>query len=295
MLDNEQSENVEIIEEEVVEAEAEAELDVDGETPEQPDEEPEEATEDDELIVNFDGEDANPDDELFNPKAPEAPEWVRDLRKNYREEKKRAKELEKRLAELEEAKKPTLGPKPTLEGCEYDTGKFEAALEKWHETKRSHDAEQAEQKTVQQKAQEVWESDLGRYQEAKTGLKVRDYEDAEEAVQDTLSVTQQGMIVSGAENPALLVYALGKSPQKLNQLAGITDPVKFAFAVARMETQLKISSRKPASAPEKKISGSASSSGANATLEKLRSEAERTGNYTKVHAYRRQMKSAAKS
>jgi hypothetical protein len=58
-----------------------------------------------------------------------------------------------------------------------------------------------------------------------------------------------------------------------------------------METQMRTQSRKPASAPETRISGSAPSSGAETQLNKLREQAEKTGDYTKVIAYKNQLKS----
>lgn len=314
MLDNEQAEiETELIdvsdasedvdvddagEQDVVDAEDDSEALEQSEEPEASDE-PETSddqtaadADDGEMIVSFGDEEP---EESPTSKSPERESSTfREMRKREREKTKTIKELEARLAKYEEAEKPTLGPKPTLESCEYDTGKFEAALEQWHETKRAHDAEQEQQKTVQQQAQEAWEQKLAKYQEAKTGLKVRDYQEAEEIVQDTLNVTQQGVIISEVKDPALLVYALGKNPKKLDELASITDPVKFIFAVARMETQLKTSSRKPAPAPEKTVTGSGSTSGANATLEKLRNEAARTGDFSKVHAYKRKLKAQGK-
>ena len=314
MLDNEQAEiETELIdvsdasedvdvddagEQDVVDAEDDSEALEQSEEPEASDE-PETSddqtaadADDGEMIVSFGDEEP---EESPTSKSPERESSTfREMRKREREKTKTIKELEARLAKYEAAEKPTLGPKPTLESCEYDTGKFEAALEQWHETKRAHDAEQEQQKTVQQQAQEAWEQKLAKYQEAKTGLKVRDYQEAEEIVQDTLNVTQQGVIISEVKDPALLVYALGKNPKKLDELASITDPVKFIFAVARMETQLKTSSRKPAPAPEKTVTGSGSTSGANATLEKLRNEAARTGDFSKVHAYKRKLKSQGK-
>ena len=124
-------------------------------------------------------------------------------------------------------------------------------------------------------------------------MKVRDYDFAEDVVQDTLSVMQQGMIVQGAENPALLVYALGKNPKKAKELASITDPVKFAFAVAKLETNLKVTSRKASAKPEKKISGTGRPSGSvDNTLDRLRADAEKTGDYSKVFQYKKQKQSA---
>jgi hypothetical protein len=100
---------------------------------------------------------------------------------------------------------------------------------------------------------------------------------------------QQGMIVQGADNAALVVYALGKNPKKAKELASITDPVKFAFAVAKLETQLKISNRKAQTSPERKISGTGRPSGAvDSTLDRLRADAEKTGDYSKVFQYKKQ-------
>ena len=92
--------------------------------------------------------------------------------------------------------------------------------------------------------------------------------------------------MQGSENPALVVYALGKNPKKAKELAAISDPVKFAFAVAKLETQLKVTPRKTAPVPERQIRGSAQLSGAvDSTLERLRAEADKTGDRTKVAAY----------
>jgi len=122
---------------------------------------------------------------------------------------------------------------------------------------------------------------------------VKDFEDAESFAMETFSVTQQGIVIQGAENPALVIYALGKNPQQAKELAAVNDPVKFAFAVAKLETQLKVSNRKAPPPPEKTVTGNGGAAGAmDATLERLRAEAERTGDYTKVTQYKRQKRAA---
>ena len=241
-----------------------------------------------EVVISIGGETPAPEED----EEARAPEWVRDLRKQYREEKRRAKELEQRLAQVEQRNTPgvaPLGPKPTLEKADYDTDRYERDLAAWYEKKRQHDDREAAMKSEHQAVQKEWERKLEGYQGAKASLKVRDFEFAEDVVQDTLSVMQQGMIVQGADNPALVVYALGKNPKKAKEIASITDPVKFAFAVAKLETQLKISNRKAQSSPERKISGTARPSGAvDSTLDRLRSDAEKTGDYSKVFQYKKQ-------
>jgi len=239
------------------------------------------------------GEEAPPTEE----EEPErAPEWVRDLRKQYREEKRRNKELQEKLAEVSGAPKAAeLGQKPTLEAADYDTERYEKELAAWYERKRKHDEVEAARQAEAETAEREWKQKLEGYQSAKAGLKVRDYDDAEEVVQDAFTVTQQGMILQGAENPALLVYALGKNPKRAKELASIKDPVKFAFAVARLETQLKVTKRKASSKPEPTISGTGRPSGSvDSTLERrLRSEAEKTGDYSKVYAYKQRQKRSA--
>ena len=221
-----------------------------------------------------------------------APGWVRELRKQHREEKRRNRELQQKLDQLSGATAPRpleLQKKPTLESVDYDTDRFESELEKWHEHKRKHEEQTNAAKAEQEASQRDWQSKLDSYNTAKSGLKVRDYDDAEMFVQDTFSVTQQGMMIQGAENPALLVYALGKNHNRAKELASIKDPVKFAFAVARLETQLKVTNRKAAPPPESTVRGTGRVSGAvDSTLERLRADAERTGDYSKVMQYKRQ-------
>lgn len=254
--------------------------------------ETDEAAEDDDFVAVTIGEEAPPPEEDENERAPE---WVRDLRKQYREEKRRNKELQEQLAATTGATKVAeLGQKPTLEAADYDTERYEKELAAWYDRKRKHDEAEAARQAEAETAEREWKQKLEGYQSAKATLKVRDYDDAEEVVQDAFNVTQQGMILQGADNPALLVYALGKNPKRAKELASIKDPVKFAFAVARLETQLKVTKRKASSKPEPTISGTGRPSGSvDSTLERLRNEAEKTGDYSKVYAYKQRQKRPA--
>ena len=248
-------------------------------------------SESDEVVVSI-GEEAPPAEEEVR-----APEWVRELRKTNREKERRIRELEAKLSATTTEIKPvvTLGPKPKLEEYDYDADRYEQAIDQWHDRKRDHDreADMALQSELQQR--QAWQAKLNDYGKAKAELKVRDYEDAEETVQQLLNVTQQGVLLNGCDNPALVVYALGKNPKKTAELAKLTDPVKFAFAVAKLEKELKVTNRRAAPAPERVVSGTGRSSGAvDSTLERLREEAARTGNMTKVIQYRAQKRTASK-
>jgi len=253
--------------------------------------EPVDEVEDTEEVVVSIGEEAPPPEE-HTP----APEWVKELRKTNREKERRIRELEARLQTTQIENKPiALGKKPTLEEHDYDAERFEASLADWFERKRQADEANAKQEAEVMNQQKAWQSKLDGYSKAKAELRVKDYEDAEEVAQQLLSVVQQGVVLQGAENPALVVYALGKNPAKAKELAEIKDPVKFAFAVAKLEKELKVSNRRQAPAPERIVTGTGRSSGAvDSTLERLREEAARTGNMTKVIQYRAQKRSASK-
>jgi hypothetical protein len=245
--------------------------------------------ENDDVIVSI-GEEAPPPDEHA-----QAPGWVKELRKANREKEKRIRELEAKLNQTPERKPVVLGPKPKLEDHDYDADKYETALADWFERKRQADAEAQKAQQAEQAQQRAWQEKLDGYGKAKAELRVRDFEDAEIVAQELFNVTQQGVVLQGADNPALVIYALGKNPKKAAELAKIEDPVKFAFAVAKLEKELKVTNRKAAPAPERMISSTGRVSGAvDSTLERLREEAARTGNMTKVIRYKQQKRAASK-
>jgi hypothetical protein len=238
----------------------------------------------DEVVVSI-GEEAPPPEDKTH-----APEWVRELRKANREKERRIKELEAKLNSSATENKPVaLGAKPKLEDHDYDSDRYEAALEQWYDRKRQVEAQAEQTRQAEQAQRDAWQAKLDAYGKARAELKVRDFEDAEATAQELFDVTQQGIVVQGADNPALVIYALGKNPKKAQEIASIKDPVKFAFAVAKLEKELKVTNRKAAPPPERTIQGTGRVSGSvDSTLERLRAEALKTGDMTKVVAYKRQ-------
>lgn len=252
-------------------------------------------TEDDEIVVTIGDEEIEDDDE-----PPEgAKEWAIKLRKRFRDKKKEIRELKQQIYEMTSGQREGAapqaagdpGPMPTFEECDFDNEKYAEKMQQWKDKFKQHVKKSTEQDVIRQKQDQAWQEKLRHYNHKKKSLKVRDYDDAESNVQDTLSVTQQGMIVQGAENPALLVYALGKNPKLAAELAAITDPISFAFKVAKLETQLKTSKRKAKTKPEKSIRTTGKISGTtDSELSRLRAEAEITHDLSKVNAYKRKLK-----
>ncbi|TGB34393.1 hypothetical protein [Burkholderia thailandensis] len=249
------------------------------------------------LVLQF-GDEAPPTSASEEQQA--APQWVKDLRKDYAAAQRRIREFEAKertQQQPQQTQTPTLGPKPKLDEFDYDEGKFDEALGKWYADKAKVDTADAEKRQAEEARQRaIQEKHLGYAREAQE-LRVKDFPDAETEVVAALSVEQQGILLAGADKPALLVYALGRYPTKLQQLAQIKDPVRFAFAAAKLEKELKVTSNRTATkpAPEGRVSsssGAPAAGGGERKLEQLRAEAEKTGDYSKVHAYKQQLKQA---
>jgi hypothetical protein len=259
------------------------------EAPETDDREPEsesenEPDEEDDRVVVL-GEE--PEEEQHE----EAPAWVKKVRKTNRklesEVKRLRRELEQRSSEAARPKKIDLGEKPTLKSAKYDAEKYEQQLAEYYDRKRAVEAQEAAAKAAAEAQNRQWTEKQNLYTVKKSEHGFKDFEDAEELVKNTLDVTQQSIIVQGAEDSALLVYALGKNPKKLEELAAVKSPVDFAVKLGKLESQLKVTKKK-APAPEKRAAGKTGGLGGSgdATLERLRAKAEKTGDYSEVLAYK---------
>lgn len=272
---------------ETIEIDAEANEQMDDETNSIDNAQDDDEDDEDEVVISI-GEESPPQDEEVR-----APAWVRELRKSNREKERKIRELEARLNTTATETKPVaLVTKPTLESCDYDSDEYEQKLADWYEHKREYDSAEANAVAQRDAESKAWQDKLDSYAKARASLKVRDYDEAEATALDTFNVTQQGIVLQGSENPALLIYAIGKSNKRAKELAAITDPVKFAFAVAKLETQLKVTNRRASTTPERTITsnGGRVSGSIDSQLELLRAEALKTGDLSKVMEYKRRKK-----
>lgn len=282
-------------EDQVEDLEQEEELREEEATESEEEESSEDEEEDDSVIVTIGDEKPPVEDE----EEKTAPKWVKDLRKQTKEQAKRIRELEQEAAAkaAPAAKTPELGPKPTLEDSDWDAEDFEIKLTEWHDRKRQVEQEKAKAVEQQEAQQKEWQGKLSRYTEAQANLKARDFADVEESVKGVLDETQLAIIVQAAKDPALMVYAIGKNPKKAAELASLKNYVEFAYALGELSKDMKVTTRKSAPPPEGKVrGGNAPVSGSvDSNLERLRADAEKTGDYSKVSAYRRAQKEKQKA
>ncbi len=259
-------------------------------TGEQQDDQQAQNVEDDgEVVVTF-GDEAPAAQEQDEIGGQPAPSWVKELRKEAKEAKKRIRELEAEKAQREASsvqKADPVGEKPTLESCDYDAEAYAEKVLAWTERKRQADAQEAAARQEQEAAATAWKQKIDSYNTAKASLKVSDFDDAEHVVTSTLNATQQGIILK-LSKPEVMVYYAGKNPAKAKELAAIKDPIDFAFAVAKLETQLKVQPLKQPPAAERKVTGTAGgATGVDNTLARLQAEADKTGDRSKVAQYYR--------
>lgn len=242
----------------------------------------------DDLVVSL-GDEPNPEDE----DPAKAPEWIRGLRKSNREKDRRIRELEQQVATTTPAQQEiVVGDRPKLADFEFDEDKHEAAVDAWI-LRKQQAAEQVRTRTqASEQAQAQWQTRVDAIAKAASGLKLPDYDDTIQNFEDLFpSIVQRGIIMGGpddAKTSALLRYALGKNPKKAKELAAITDPVKFTFAIAKLEDKLKVAPRKTAPPPDTVVRSSVAGSAAvDSALKRLQDQADKTGDRTKVAAYLR--------
>jgi hypothetical protein len=235
------------------------------------------------------------DDIVFSDDPVQPAENDSALIRHLRNELKRTKqELAERPAP--QAPKIEVGPRPTLEGCEWDEDKHADALDAWYDRKRQAEQQETAEQASQRKANETFQADVQRFEGARASLRVAGAPEAIDTALASLSPVQQAVIVKAADNAATLLAALGKHPARLAEVTAIEDPVKLAAAIAKMEGKIQMTKRR-APDPEEVATGSASvrSESSDKVLERLQKEADKTGDRTKLIAHKRAQEARAKA
>jgi hypothetical protein len=253
--------------------------------------------EDAEVVISLGDQAVTPADDEEEDKS--APQWVKDLRVKTREQAKQLRQQADELARLKGGAQAapqgalTLEAKPTLEGHDYDAQAYDVALSAWYEKKAKVDAAEREQRQAQEREKAVWNKTLENYGKAKASLKVPDFDEAEAAVLDGFTAVQQAILVK-SKKPAELVYVLGKNEAERKRLASLTDPVEFTYAAGEIVSKINVAPKKAAPPPERVVRGNvANASTSDNTLEKLREEAQKTGDMTKLLRYRQEQRQKA--
>lgn len=216
---------------------------------------------------------------------------IKHMRKTMREQQKALKQAQKELEALKQPKTQALRKKPTLEDHDYDEESYYEDLEKYTVEKVEHTQKQKKQLEEQENQQKSFQTKVKNFHDTYSNLSFKDKDDALSDVLSTFNEKQQSVIVDAVDNPAMIVYALGKNRKKLEELAGEENLVRFSSKLGKLETQMKVIDRKPREKPDTPVKGSGGISSTDKIFSKLEEEAERTGNRTELIKYKKSLKS----
>lgn len=291
----------EVIEDETLtEQDSEKEADTEEETKGSVEDEEGESDEQDETLIPTIGDEVD-SDEVEEDDQEDAPTWVKDLRAKQAEQRKEIRQLKKEKKDRDEedkrrsdeASSVEVGEKPSSIDYE-DDDEYDKDLLAWHGRKGKVADQKSAAEALEKKQNESWQTSLSEHEDRKSAMAVNDFTETEEDVAASLSQIQMHIIIKGSNKSEMIMYAIGKNKTVLDRLAAIDDPIEFAVEIGRIESQMKTRSGKKAPAPERRLkSGSGTSVMGDSTLENLEKEAEKTGDRSKIAAYKREQRNAA--
>lgn len=221
----------------------------------------------DDLDFSFDEPPQADDDELAKLRA-----------ENLALKQEKAKWEQKNAPQL-----PQLRPRPKPIDYDWDDEAYEADLDAWLDEKAEYEKAMAETGNRYNAINQNYAQSRERIK-----AKVADYDEVEQLVASNLSDEKQALLKMAVGDVGRVVYALGKSQGKLLELSKL-DEVAFIRELVLMEQKLQNRPKSNKPAPkDHELTGVAG--GGDERLAKLEAEALRTGDRTKVLAYKKQLK-----
>lgn len=264
------------VDEEVIDQSQETEEIIEDET-ENTTEEPDEGTE---VEISIDGESPPPVHESST---------IKGMRNLIKKQNQKIKELETTSVKQEPKKEYELSPRPKWEDYE-DELVFQKEEDNWINRKAQQIVELSKKEEANLQQQKVWQDRLDTVQVMKKELNIKDYDETEIIAQESLNIVQQGIIAHATDHPPKILYALGKRDDIREELSKISDPIKFAYELGKLETKMKLTPKTQTTTPEKVVKGSGGVSAVDRTLTRLEDEASRTGDRSKILEYKRKQR-----
>lgn len=217
----------------------------------------------------------------------------KELQRQTRDQAQKLRDLEAKVAAAKPVEQPVvLGPKPVLKAFadEEEIAQHDKDIDAWYARKAEVENVQRKQTKAAEDEQAKWVARLQDVDQETSKLKVSDRKVSEQNFDEIFAPMQRGLILGAfdAKTSALLRYALGTNPKKARELAAIPDTAKFIVAIADLRRDMKVTPRK-APIPDTPVrSNVAGAAAVDNQKERLRDEARRTGDYTKVAEFTRQ-------
>jgi len=207
---------------------------------------------------------------------------VRDMRNRIKEQKGENSDLRKENMELKERLRTKETPAgttsppsddgvPTLEGCGYDTTKYQQQYAEYNQKQLDARIDErfreVEGRDVRTAASQQAEVTIEKHYERASELKVANYEEVEDVAVAALGVDLVRSIQTTVDNSERLIYWLGMNPEKAAGLKVQFDsnPGKATFELGRLSSKLSLRPKgKQPPAPDMGVKGGGSA--INATL-----------------------------
>lgn len=199
-----------------------------------------EESDDVELVIDGQAVSPTADDDVNLPD--DAPNWAKELRTKYKETARKAAELEKQLQQAKPAEAdPEIKERPMPEltdpDIDFDTDKLKAALADWTKEQIELEKRKATKEQSQKAEQQELDQAVQRYNndKVKAASSAADYQQAESAVVEALSIPAQAMIMQLADNAASIVLAAGRNKALLAELKALeSSPIKLAKRIGEL-------------------------------------------------------------
>jgi hypothetical protein len=244
-----------------------------------PVETPQDQEAEDELTLELEGEDP----------VEETP-IIRQLREQLRD---RDRELHEHRSRNQPVV-PAVGPKPTLEGCEWDEDKFEAQLTAWHEAKRQADSVNSHQREQEEIRNREFERLQINHRARAQALKITDFDAAEKALIDAIGPELAGAALVTSKDSAKLVAAVGKNPAALAKLAAEQNPLLKLRMLWDFEGKINVRKKPPAPEADTIQRGTAPMDTSKDTVsDRLYKEAEKSGDWSAYLKRQRELRRTA--
>ncbi|MCB1725757.1 MAG: hypothetical protein KDJ39_18895 [Gammaproteobacteria bacterium] len=163
-------------------------------------------------------------------------------------------------------KRGTAPKMPTLEDCDYDEDEFRRRSVEYAKSVSVEEARRAaaemienSQRSAQLQSKDAdTEAALDRHYTNAGKLKVDDFEAAEDRVIEIFGRDAAREIIANVEDSHLLMYWLGKNPDKASHYADLLkrSPVKGIFALGELRSKIKVQPRgKSSPSPDEAVEG----------------------------------------
>ena len=242
-----------------------------------------EAELEDEITITIEG---------FEPEAvaEETPtNSIRQMREAIKDRERQIRELKAKIP-VEAAPEVKADPRPELKDYQWDEAAHGDAVVEWASREATRKAEAKAQQDKAQAVQQQFEEKQTKARAAGKAL-ASDFDNVETAVKDTLSPNQVALIYHAIPGAEQMIYAIGRNPKLMAELAAETDLALFTRRVAQLEGKIKVE-RKAPPAPEARIvgGGSASSTVSQSRIDAAEKMAEKTGDRSEVIRLKRLLK-----